>query len=266
MPKHFCTASARQRYGRQTMHRYRLLIEYDGSPYVGWQRQKNGPGVQAAIERAVLAFSKQEVTLQVAGRTDTGVHALGQVCHVDLTRNWPARTVMDAINAYLAKHDEPVAVLAAEPVTEDFHARFSATARTYEYHIHNRMAPLTVDRTRAWWVKRTLDVDAMNDAAKVLLGTHDFTTFRAVQCQSRSPVKTLDRLDAVRDGERIIFTVHARSFLHNQVRSFVGSLKLVGEGTWNRDKLIDVLEARDHQKCGALAPPHGLYLARVHYD
>lgn len=248
------------------MHRYRMLIEYDGSPYVGWQRQKNGPGVQAALERAVLAFTGEEVTLQVAGRTDTGVHALGQVSHVDLSRDWPERTVMDAINAHLAKHKEPVAVLASAKVTDDFHARFSATARTYEYHIHNRMPPLTVDRTRAWWVKKHLDVDAMNAVGKLLLGTHDFTSFRAAQCQSLSPVKTLDRLEAVRAGERIVFTVHARSFLHNQVRSLVGTLKMVGEGAWDGARVLRILEARDHQLCGALAPPHGLYLAQVHYD
>lgn len=248
------------------MHRYKLLIEYDGSPYVGWQRQKNGPGVQAALERAVLAFTKEAVTFHAAGRTDTGVHALGQVAHVDLTRDWSARSVKDATNTYLAKHNHPISVLSAEQVTDKFHARFSATARTYEYHIHNRTAPLTVDRNRAWWLKRKLDVDAMNEAALALTGTHDFTTFRAVHCQSKSPVKTLDHLSAVRTGERIVFTVYARSFMHNQVRSLVGTLKMVGEGSWEPAHVKQVLEARNHQLCGALAPPHGLYLKRVDYD
>lgn len=248
------------------MPRYRLLIEYDGTPYVGWQRQTNGYAVQEALEHAVAEFCRTPVTLHVAGRTDTGVHALGQVAHVDLPKAYPDATVRNAINAMLAQNDEPVSVLEARTVDEDFHARFSATARTYHYRIHNRLPPLTVDRHRSWWVKKPLDVEAMRDAATVLLGTHDFTTFRAVQCQAKSPVRTLDHIGIERDGEIVQFTVHARSFLHNQVRSIVGTLKLVGEGRWTKADVARVLEARDHQLCGALAPPHGLYLAAVCYD
>ena len=248
------------------MPRYRLLIEYDGTPYVGWQRQKNGYAVQEAVERAIEGFTHQTVTLHVAGRTDTGVHALGQVAHVDLVRDWDAERVEIATNAFLNMNEEAVAILSADTVDESFHARFSATARTYEYRIHNRMAPLTIDRHRAWWVKKPLDIDAMADAAQELLGTYDFTTFRAAQCQAKSPIRTLDSIDIARDGDMVVFTVHARSFLHNQVRSIVGTLKLVGEGRWTRQKVAAVRDARDHQLCGALAPPHGLYLARVTYD
>jgi len=247
------------------MPRYRLLIEYDGTPYVGWQRQTNGYGVQAAVEKAIAGFTHETVTLQVAGRTDAGVHALGQVAHVDLTRDWSEERVEIATNAFLAMNEEAVAVLSAKKVDETFQARFSAIARTYEYRIHNRMAPLTLDRTRAWWVKKPLDVDAMNDAAAELVGTHDFTTFRAAQCQAKSAVRTLDSIVARRDGEMIVFTVHARSFLHNQVRSLVGTLKMGGEGRWTRQKVANIRDARDHQLCGALAPPHGLYLSTVHY-
>ncbi|MEM0898914.1 MAG: tRNA pseudouridine(38-40) synthase TruA [Pseudomonadota bacterium] len=247
------------------MPRYRLLIEYDGTPYVGWQRQTNGYAVQEAIEKAIRGFTLQDVTLQVAGRTDTGVHALGQVAHVDLDRDWDDKRVEIATNAFLHMNEESVAVLSASRVTEEFHARFSATARTYEYRIHNRMAPLTVDRKRAWWVKKPLDVDAMLDGSKELLGTHDFTTFRAAQCQAKTPVKTLDTIKIARDGDEIIFTIHARSFLHNQVRSIVGTLKMVGEGRWDRARVAAIRDAKDHQLCGALAPPHGLYLAAVDY-
>ncbi|MEQ8399718.1 MAG: tRNA pseudouridine(38-40) synthase TruA [Roseitalea porphyridii] len=247
------------------MPRYRLTIEYDGTPYVGWQRQKNGHAVQEAVEKAIFEFSKQTVTLQVAGRTDTGVHAIAQTAHVDLDRDWDPVRVREAINAYLVLDEERIAVVAAEKVGEDFHARFSAQTRHYLYRIHNRPAPLTLDHRRAWWCKRHLDIDAMNDAARVLIGTHDFTTFRAAQCQSKSPVKTLDAITFSRDGEFVTAHVSARSFLHNQVRSLVGTLKLVGEGRWTKDDVRRVLEARDHQKCGALAPPHGLYLLRVDY-
>ncbi|WP_306117439.1 MULTISPECIES: tRNA pseudouridine(38-40) synthase TruA [unclassified Roseitalea] len=247
------------------MPRYRLTIEYDGTPYVGWQRQKNGHAVQEAVEKAIFSFCKQQVTLQVAGRTDTGVHAIAQIAHVDLARDWDPVRVREAINAYLVLDDERIAVVAAQKVSEEFHARFSATARHYLYRIHNRPAPLTFDRKRAWWCKRPLDVEAMNAAAQVLIGTHDFTTFRAAQCQSKSPVKTLDALRFARHGEWIEAHVSARSFLHNQVRSMVGTMKMVGEGRWTIDDVRRVLDARDHQKCGALAPPHGLYLLRVDY-
>lgn len=247
------------------MPRYKLTIEYDGSPYVGWQRQKNGYAVQEAVEKAIAAFSKQKVSLQVAGRTDTGVHAMGQIAHADLDRDWDAVRVREAINAYLVLDEERIAIVDVQRVEDDFHARFSAQARHYLYRIHNRPAPLTFDHRRAWWCKRTLDVAAMNDAADALLGSHDFTTFRAAQCQAKSPVKTLDRLEFSRDGEIVEALVSARSFLHNQVRSMVGTLKLVGEGRWTKDDVIRVRDARDHQKCGALAPPHGLYLLKVDY-
>lgn len=248
------------------MPRYKLTVEYDGTPYVGWQRQKTGRGVQAAVEDAIRQFSQQDVTLQVAGRTDAGVHAWGQVCHADLHKDWNPDTVRDAINNYLMVGGESVSVLAAEKVSDDFHARFSATARLYVYRIINQSAPPALDRERAWWVRRPLDAQLMHESAQSLLGQHDFTTFRAAQCQAKSPIKTLDRLDVTRHGKHIEFVVYARSFLHNQVRSIVGSLKLVGEKNWAPEDLIEALEARDHQRCGALAPSCGLYLKQVEYD
>lgn len=248
------------------MPRYKLTVEYDGTPYVGWQRQKNGRGVQKAIEEAIFQFCQEDVTLQVAGRTDAGVHGLGQVCHADLTKSWNAQTVRDAINSYLLQGGEPVSILNAELVSDEFHARFSAKARHYLYYIINQPTPLALQREQAWWVRRPLDEAAMHDAAQALLGTHDFTTFRAVQCQALSPVKTLDRLNVTREGNKITFDVYARSFLHNQVRSMVGCLKLVGEGKWSKRDLVDALEAKDHQRCAALAPSRGLYLAGVDYE
>ncbi|MBZ0161136.1 MAG: tRNA pseudouridine(38-40) synthase TruA [Notoacmeibacter sp.] len=249
------------------MPRYRLLVEFDGTPYKGWQRQKNGHTVQAAIEQAILAFSNEEVTLQAAGRTDTGVHATGQVAHADLARDWPEKRVQEAINAMLAQAGERVSILEARQVGEDFHARFSATARHYLYRIINRRPPLALERDRAWWVRKgDIDAGAMHKAAQLLLGTHDFNTFRAAQCQAKSSIKTLDRLDVRRNGDVIEVRASARSFLHNQVRSMVGSIKLVGEGRWTNDDLVAALEARDHQACGALAPPCGLYLIGVDYD
>ena len=248
------------------MPRYRLTVEYDGTPYVGFQRQTNGYAVQEAMERAVRKFAGEDVTIHVAGRTDTGVHAIGQVCHVDLTKDWEARRVMEAMNAHLVLAGECVAIIDAEKMSDDFHARFSATSRHYLYRMLNRHAPIPLERERAWWVKRPLDIAAMQDASAVLLGTHDFTTFRAAQCQSKSPVKTLDSIGFSRAGELVEVRVSARSFLHNQVRSIVGTLKLVGEGHWTKADVAAALEARDHQRCGALAPPHGLYLARVDYD
>ncbi|MEO1745076.1 MAG: tRNA pseudouridine(38-40) synthase TruA [Pseudomonadota bacterium] len=248
------------------MPRYRLTIEYDGTPYVGWQRQTNGYAVQEAVETAILGFTKERISLQVAGRTDTGVHALAQTAHADLTRDWEPRKVFDATNAFLVMNDERVAIVACEKVTDDFHARFSAQARHYLYRIANRRAPNPLDFRRAWWVKRPLDIDAMNDAAAALIGTHDFTTFRAAQCQSKSPVKTLDKIVFRREGEHVLADVSARSFLHNQVRSIVGTLKMVGEGRWTKADVERIRDALDHQLCGALAPPHGLYLAKVDYE
>jgi tRNA pseudouridine38-40 synthase len=245
------------------MPRYRLAIEYDGTPYVGWQRQANGPSVQAAIEAAVLAFCGEAVTLSGAGRTDAGVHARGQVAHLDLARHWPADTVRDALNAHL--RPQPVAILSAALAAPDFDARFSAVARNYRYIIVNRRAPLALDAGRAWQVARPLDAAAMQQAAQELVGHHDFTTFRSTECQAASPEKTLDELTVARSGERIEIAARARSFLHNQVRSIAGSLKLVGEGRWTRADLAAALAARDRAACGPVAPPGGLFLMAVDY-
>jgi tRNA pseudouridine38-40 synthase len=247
------------------MPRFRLTIEYDGTPYAGWQRQENGPSVQAAIERAFAAFCGESVAIHGAGRTDAGVHARGQVAHVDLARDWPADTVRDALNAHLTKAGESVVILEAAAAAADFDARFSARARHYLYRIANRRAPLAIERNRAWWVRRPLDHEAMHEAAQRLVGRHDFTTFRAVQCQSKSPVKTLDRLDVTRDGEMVEIRASARSFLHNQVRSLAGTLRQVGEGRWSAADVSAALEARDRAACGPVAPPDGLYLMRVDY-
>jgi tRNA pseudouridine38-40 synthase len=249
----------------EPMPRYRLDIEYDGSPYSGWQRQAGQHSVQAAIEQAIRKFSSEEVTLRGAGRTDAGVHALGQVAHVDLARDWPADTVRDAVNAHLHMAGEAVSVLSAAIVAGDFDARFSARARHYLYRIVNRRAPLALDAKKAWWIPKPIDAAAMHEAAQLLVGRHDFTTFRSIQCQAKSPVKTLDRLDVVREGEVIEIRASARSFLHNQVRSMVGSLKRVGEGGWTASDLKAALEAQDRSACGPVAPPDGLYLVTVDY-
>jgi tRNA pseudouridine38-40 synthase len=243
--------------------RYKLTIEYDGTPFVGWQLQTNGRSVQQAMEEAITAFSGEQRRIGVAGRTDAGVHALGQVAHLDLTDNWPADTVREAINAHL--RPEPVAVVTCERVGDGFDARFSATARHYFYRIINRRAPLALDGHRAWQVARGLDAEAMNDAARVLLGNHDFTTFRAAACQAKSPIRTLDRLSVNRCGEELEISASARSFLHHQVRSIAGSLKLVGEGKWSAGELEGALKACDRKACGPVAPAHGLYLAGVEY-
>lgn len=245
------------------MPRYKLLIEYDGTPFSGWQRQDNAPSVQAAIEDAIQRFSGEKIRIRAAGRTDAGVHARGQVAHADLSRDWPADRVRDAINAHL--RPAPVVVLHAEQVASDFDARFSATARAYEYVILDRRAPPALDVNRVWHVPRRLDAEAMNAAARILLGKHDFTTFRAAQCQANSPVRTLDRLDVHREGERVIIRAKARSFLHNQVRSMAGSLKLVGDRTWSEEDLHHALKARDRAACGAVAPACGLTLVDVTY-
>jgi tRNA pseudouridine38-40 synthase len=245
------------------MPRYKLTIEYDGTPFVGWQRQDNGLSVQQVLEDAVFAFSGDEVRVGGAGRTDAGVHARGQVAHVDLTKDWPVDTVRDAINAQSRPH--PVAVLMAERAPADFDARFSAVKRHYEYVIIDRRPPLTLEFARAWQVPRRLDVETMQMAAQHLVGKHDFTTFRAAECQAKSPEKTLDRLDVSRAGEAVVIRASARSFLHHQVRSMAGSLKLVGEGKWTPDDLKAALHARDRSACGALAPSCGLYLVRVDY-
>jgi tRNA pseudouridine38-40 synthase len=245
------------------MPRYKLTIEYDGTPFVGWQVQDNGASVQGVLAEAVLAFAGERAVVGGAGRTDAGVHALGQAAHVDLTKDWPPDTVRDALNAHLRPH--PIAVILAERVADDFDARFSAIKRHYRYRIVNRRADLALDRHRAWRVPRPLDATAMHDAAQRLVGRHDFTTFRSTECQAKSPVKTLDRLDVARDGDEVWITTSARSFLHNQVRSMVGSLVHVGEGKWSADDLAAALAARDRTACGQVAPPQGLYLVRVEY-
>jgi tRNA pseudouridine38-40 synthase len=243
--------------------RYKLILEYDGAPFAGWQVQDNAPSVQGALMGAVEAFSGERVMVQGAGRTDAGVHALGQVAHFDLSRERAPDTVRDALNAHLRPH--PVAVLSAEIVAADFDARRSALRRHYRYRIVNRRPDLALDRGRAWRVPRPLDAERMHAAAQRLTGRHDFTTFRSTECQANSPLKTLDRLDVSRAGEEIQVIAVARSFLHNQVRSMVGSLVLVGEGKWSGDDLARALEARDRSACGPVAPPEGLYLVRVEY-
>jgi tRNA pseudouridine38-40 synthase len=245
------------------MPRYKLILEYDGTPFVGWQVQENGVSVQGRLGQAVEAFSGEAATPRGAGRTDAGVHALGQAAHVDLAKDWDPGTVRDALNAQLRPN--PISVLACEIVAESFDARFSATARHYLYRIIDRRSPLALERDRAWGTFRRLDVDAMQAAAPALIGNHDFTTFRSSECQAASPVKTLDRLEVSRHGEVIRVETSARSFLHNQVRSMVGSLKLVGEGRWTKDDLAAALQARDRKACGPLAPPYGLYLVKVDY-
>jgi tRNA pseudouridine38-40 synthase len=245
------------------MPRYRLTIEYDGGPFVGWQRQANGRSVQQAIEEAILRLTNEEARIRGAGRTDAGVHALAQVAHVDLSRDWTGHRLREGLNALL--RPEPVAILAAEPAAADFDARFSALRRRYRYRILMRRAPPAIDAGRVWHVRQRLDAVAMHRAAQRLVGRHDFTTFRSVECQAKSPVKTLDRLDVRLAGDELAVEATARSFLHNQVRSMVGSLKLVGEGKWTPDDMAQALEARDRAACGPVAPPQGLYLARVDY-
>jgi len=243
--------------------RYRLTIEYDGAPFAGWQIQADRLTVQGVLTDAVAALSDERVRIQGAGRTDAGVHALAQVAHLDLTRDWQPDTVRDALNAHLRPH--PVAVLAAERVADNFNARTSARKRHYRYEIVNRRADLALERGRAWRVPRPLDAAGMHAAAQRLVGKHDFTTFRASECQAKSPVKTLDQLDVQREGERVFIYASARSFLHNQVRSMVGSLVMVGESRWSADDLARALEARDRTACGQVAPPDGLYLVSVDY-
>ena len=247
------------------MPRYRLTVEYDGSDYVGWQRQDNGPSVQGAIEKAVLSLTRETVSIRGAGRTDSGVHARGQVAHLDLTREWKSYTLQNALNAHLALAGERVSILDVAEAPGDFDARFSAIRRHYLYRIVSRRSPLALEARRAWWVPKPLDHDAMHEAAQRLVGHHDFTTFRSAHCQATSPLRTLDRLDVTRAGELIEIRATAQSFLHNQIRSFAGSLKLVGEGKWTPGDLQTALEARDRKACGPVAPPDGLYFMRVDY-
>lgn len=245
------------------MPRYRLTLEYDGGPFVGWQRQDNGASVQGVLEAALAALTGEAVTITAAGRTDAGVHATGQVVHLDLARDWDPFRLMEGTNFHL--RPAPVIVLAAQAAEDDFHARFSATERRYLYRIVNRRAPLAIERGRALHAQRPLDAEAMDEAAKILLGRHDFTSFRASLCQAKSPVKTLSALDVARRGEMIEITARAPSFLHHQVRNMVGSLLLVGEGKWRKADLGAALAARDRSAAGPTAPAHGLYLTGVGY-
>lgn len=245
------------------MPRYKLTIEYDGTPFVGWQRQAAGVSVQGVIEDALRKLEPEAVGIAGAGRTDAGVHATGQVAHCDLVREWDAFRVSEALNHHAKPY--PVAILECEQVADDFHARFNAERRYYLYRIINRRAPLAIEANRAWRVPHALDAEAMRDAAQALVGKHDFTTFRSAHCQAKSPVKTLDRVDVVRQGSEIRVTLDARSFLHNQVRSIVGTLERVGSGKWPVGRVAEVLEAADRAACGPVAPPDGLYLTRVDY-
>lgn len=245
------------------MPRYKLTIEYDGSPFLGWQVQESGLTVAGALEDAVEKLSGERAKVSGAGRTDTGVHALGQVAHIDLAKDWETDTIRDGLNAHLRPH--PVAVLSAEQVGADFDARFSATKRHYLYRILNRRADAALERNRVWRVVRQLDEKKMHEAAQHLVGNHDFTTFRAAECQAKSPVKTIDVLNVTRERDEIRIDASARSFLHHQVRSIVGSLAQVGEGKWTPADMKRVLDARDRSACGPVAPPEGLYLVRVDY-
>lgn len=245
------------------MTRWRLLIEYDGAPYKGWQAQANGPSVQESLERAVAAFSGEAARVQGAGRTDTGVHATGQVAHVELARDWKPDTVRDALNAHL--WPEPISVLSAERAPPDFHARFSAVGRKYLYRILDRRPQPALERGRVWWVRKSLDAEAMHAAAQALVGRHDFTTFRDAQCQAADPVKALDVARVARAGEEVRLVFEARSFLHRQVRSMTGTLVEVGAGRWTAEDVAAALAAADRARCGPVAPPDGLYLTEVVY-
>jgi len=245
------------------MPRYKLIVEYDGRPFAGWQIQADQLTVQGLLTAAVEALSGDKTLVQGAGRTDAGVHARAQVAHADLTKEWDTDTIRDGLNAHLRPH--PIAILAAERGADDFNARTSAIRRHYLYRIINRRADLTLEAGRAWRVPRPLDAAAMHKAAQRLIGKHDFTTFRSTECQAKSPVKTLDILKVERSDEDVYVIAVARSFLHNQVRSMVGSLVPVGEGKWSPDDLAKALEARDRAACGPVAPPDGLYLTKVEY-
>jgi len=245
------------------MTRFALTLEFDGGPFMGLQRQAHGPSVQQALEEAVLAITGETVTLHAAGRTDAGVHALAMRVHVDVEKQLTPFRLMEALNHHLKP--DPIAVIACDEKPEDWHARFSCVGRAYLYRIVNRRAPLTLERGKAWHVVQELDAEAMHRAAQALVGRHDFTTFRSVQCQAKDPVKTLDRLDVVRDDALFLIEAEARSFLHHQVRSMVGCLALVGMGRWREEQVAQALEARDRQALGLNAPPEGLYFVRAVY-
>jgi tRNA pseudouridine38-40 synthase len=249
------------------MPRYALKIEYDGAPFHGWQKQKSHPSVQQAVEVALLKLEPGSTGIAAAGRTDAGVHALGQVAHCDMSKEWDPFRLSEALNFHLKP--QPVAIMSCAPVDDDFHARFSAIEREYLFRLVSRRAPMTFERGLVWQVPHKLDLTAMREAASNLIGRHDFTTFRSVDCQAQSPVKTLDVLDITAvdfpGGEEFRFKVRARSFLHNQVRSFVGTLERVGAGSWSPADVGVALQAQDRAACGPVSPPEGLYLARVTY-
>jgi tRNA pseudouridine38-40 synthase len=245
------------------MTRWKIVIEYDGRPFAGWQRQAEAPSVQQALEEAILAFSGENVRVNGSGRTDAGVHALGQVAHFDLEGQRTSETVQKAMNAHL--RPRPIGVLDAQPVPGDFDARLAAVNRVYRYRILNRPAPPALDAGRVWHIVRPLDAPAMHEAAQMLIGHHDFTSFRASECQAKSPVRTLDRFDIAREGNEIVCTAEARSFLHHQVRNIVGTLRLVGLGKWKPRQVREALDARDRRHAGQTAPPEGLYFVRVDF-
>ncbi|MDR1026724.1 MAG: tRNA pseudouridine(38-40) synthase TruA [Lactobacillus sp.] len=245
--------------------RYKITIEYDGTNLLGWQKQLDGPSAQDFLEKAVLAFSGQSVEVSSAGRTDAGVHAIAQIAHFDIDTKLDCFRIREAMNAHLRSMEAPVCILEAEETSDDFHSRFSAKERGYIYRILNRRAPTVLNKDRVWWVPVYLDINKMQQAAKYLLGNHDFTSFRAAACQAQSPIKTLDVLNITSVGEEIIFVVEAKSFLHHQVRNIVGTLKLVGDGSLNPDDVKTILEAKDRSQAGATAPASGLYLNKVVY-
>lgn len=246
------------------MPRYKVIIEYDGTPFVGWQHQNNGPSVQSALETAIKAFSQEIVRVHAAGRTDAGVHAFGQVAHFDLEKSFPAYKIREALNYYL--RPLPITIVDASETTEDFHARFSALERSYCYKILCRVAPPALDKKRVWFVKHPLNIPLMQQAADLLIGKHDFTTFRASECQASSPIRTVNRFNIVQDNDLIFFKVSALSFLHHQVRNMVGSLKLVGEEKWSPEDFKKALEAKSRAAGGPTAPPEGLYFISVRYE
>lgn len=248
------------------MTRWKLTIEYHGAPYCGWQRQNGQPSVQEEVEKAIAKFCQQDVRVHAAGRTDTGVHATGQIAHFDLdygTRPLTGFDVAKAINAYL--RPQPIAILKAQEAGDDFHARFNATNKLYRYRILNRVAPIAIDQGFAWHVWKPLDVPLMNKVAQNLLGTHDFTTFRDSECQAKSPVRSISRIELVRKNDEVFMEVEGRSFLHHQVRNMIGTLVMVGEGKWNEDDFMKAFHARDRTKGGKTAPADGLTLVRIDY-
>ncbi|KEG21213.1 tRNA pseudouridine(38-40) synthase TruA [Bartonella bacilliformis] len=247
------------------MARFKLTLEYDGSNYAGWQRQAELRTVQGAVEQAIFHFSGQQLTITTAGRTDAGVHATGQVAHVDFEKDWHVNTIHNALNTYLRKQGDNIAILNVENIPDSFDARLSAVKRHYLFKILNRRAPPALNAKRVWWLPRPLNADAMHKAAQKLVGKHDFTTFRSVHCQAKSPIRTLECLDVQREGEEIFLYARARSFLHHQIRSFAGSLMEIGIGRWTAQDLEKALHAKDRARCGMVAPSSGLYLTQVDY-